>query len=197
MPSETEQQYTAWLLYCETGSVQRMMRVWEHVRSGIGDATGILGERFKSITALPSRRNIEKWSTKYRWVERRDLKLKEDLESVRERSKRVKEEKLHRIADAFEQITNKILRRLRKGEEPTIAEWKQVWEMFRTELGENIGKHEIVKGIDESQQNPPTEEERELGRALDNAIKEHYRKQGQKRAGEEMKRIIEKEKRNV
>lgn len=197
MPSETEQQYTAWLLYCETGSVQRMMRVWEHVRSGIGDATGILGERFKSITALPSRRNIEKWSTKYRWVERRDLKLKEDLESVRERSKRVKEEKLHRIADAFEQITNKILRRLRKGEEPTIAEWKQVWEMFRTELGENIGKHEIVKGIDESQQSPPTEEEKELGRALDNAIKEHYRKQGQKRADEEMKRIIEKEKRNV
>lgn len=197
MPSETEQQYTAWLLYCETGSVQRMMRVWEHVRSGIGDATGILGERFKSITALPSRRNIEKWSTKYRWVERRDLKLKEDLESVRERSKRVKEEKLHKIADAFEQITNKILRRLRKGEEPTIAEWKQVWEMFRTELGENIGKHEIVKGIDESQQSPPTEEEKELGRALDNAIKEHYRKQGQKRADEEMKRIIEKEKRNV
>lgn len=197
MPSETEQQYTAWLLYCETGSVQRMMRVWEHVRSGIGDATGILGERFKSITALPSRRNIEKWSTKYRWVERRDLKLKEDLESVRERSKRVKEEKLHKIADAFEQITNKILRRLRKGEEPTIAEWKQVWEMFRTELGENIGKHEIVKGIDESQQNPPTEEERELGKALDNAIKEHYRKQGQKRAEAEMKQIVEREKRNV
>lgn len=184
MPGETEQQYTAWLLYCETGSVQRMMRVWEHVRSGIGDATGILGERFKSITALPSRRNIEKWSTKYRWVERRDLKLKEDLESVRERSKRVKEEKLHRIADAFEQITNKILRRLRKGEEPTIAEWKQVWEMFRTELGENIGKHEIVKGIDESEQVPPTEEEKELGRELDEAMKRYHTKMARKKYNE-------------
>ena len=186
MPGETEQQYTAWLLYCEVGSVTRMMRAWEHVRNGIGDATGILGEKFKEITALPSRRNVEKWSTKYRWIERRDLKLKEDLEVIRDRSKKTKEEKLHRIADAFEQATSKVLRWLRKGGEPTIAEWKQVWEMFRTELGENIGKHEIIKGIDESQQTPPTEEEKELGRVLDDAIKEHYRKQGLKKHGKDV-----------
>lgn len=185
MPGETEQQYTAWLLYCEAGSVTRMMRAWEKIRSGIGDATGILGEKFKEITALPSRRNVEKWSTRYRWIERRDLKLKEDMEVIRDRSKKIKEEKLHRIADAFEQATNKVLRWLRQGGEPTIGEWKQVWEMFRTELGENIGKHEFV-GIDESQQTPPTEEEKELGRALDDAIKEHYRKRRHKKYQEDV-----------
>lgn len=197
MPGETEQQYTAWLLYCEAGSIPRLIRAWEQVRYDIGDSSGIWGEKLNKLGPLPAQRNIEKWSSKYRWVQRRDLKLQEDMESIRERSEKIKKEKLHRIADAFEQITNKVLKRLRKGEEPTIAEWKQVWEMLRTELGENIGKHEIVKGIDESQQSPPTEEERELGKALDDAIKEHYRKQGQKRGEAERKRLIEKERRNV
>lgn len=197
MPGETEQQYTAWLLYCEAGSIPRLIRAWEQLRYGIGEATGTWGEKLNKLGSLPSERNIEKWSSKFRWVERRDLKLTDDMETIRERSEKIKKDKLHKIADAFEQITTKVLRRLRKGEEPTITEWKQVWEMLRTELGENIGKHEIVKGIDESQQNPPTEEERELGKALDNAIKEHYRKQGQKRAEAEMKQIIEREKRNV
>ena len=176
MPGETEKQYVAWLLYCEAGSIPRMMRAWEYVRSGIGDTTGILGNKVKAYTALPSRRNIEKWSSKYRWVERRELKLTEDLDVIREHSKNIKENKLHRVADAFEQITNKILRRLRQGEEPTIAEWKQVWEMFRIELGENTGKHEFV-GIDESQQTPPTEEEKELGRRIDQVIKDFHSEQ--------------------
>ena len=178
MPGETQQQYTTWLLYCEVGSIDKLLGVW----SKVGQKADEIGIDFGSkLGTKPARSTLGEWSKKYRWVERTDLKLQEDMEAIRKRSEKIKKEKLHRIADAFEQITTKVLRRLRKGEEPTIAEWKQVWEMLRTELGENIGKHEIVKGIDESKQSPPTEEERELGKALDEAIKEHYRKQGLKR----------------
>lgn len=181
MPGETEQQYTAWLMYCEAGSIPRLIRAWEQVRYDIGDSSGIWGEKLTKLGPLPAQRNIEKWSSKYRWVQRRDLKLQEDLEAIRNRSEKIKKEKLHRIADAFEQITTKVLRRLRKGEEPTIAEWKQVWEMLRTELGENIGKHEIVQGIDESKQSPPDEEEKELGRRLNKTIIDFYAEEGKKK----------------
>ena len=29
MPGETEQQYTAWLLYCEYGSIEKLHRTWQ------------------------------------------------------------------------------------------------------------------------------------------------------------------------
>lgn len=153
MPGETEQQYMAWLLYCEAGSIPRMIRAWEQVRQGIGETSGIWREKLQKLGKLPAERNIEKWSSKYKWVERKELKLTEDLKSIRERSEKIKQEKLHKIAEAFERVTNKILKRLREGEEPTINEWKQVWEMLRTELGESIGKHEV--GINEYEQKPP------------------------------------------
>lgn len=153
MPGETEQQYMAWLLYCEAGSIPRMIRAWEQLREGIGETSGIWGEKMQKLGKLPAERNIEKWSSKYQWVERKELKLVEDLKSIRDKSEKIKQEKLHRIAEAFERVTNKILKRLREGEEPTINEWKQIWEMLRTELGESIGKHEV--GVDEYEQSLP------------------------------------------
>jgi len=153
MPGETEQQYTAWLLYCEAGSIPRMMRAWEQLRQDIGETSGIWGEKLQKLGKLPAERNIEKWSSKYQWVERKELKLTEDLKAIREKSEKIKQEKLHRIAEAFERVTNKVLNRLKEGEEPTISEWKQVWEMLRTELGESIGEHEV--GINEYEQKSP------------------------------------------
>ena len=156
MKGETEKEYIAWLLYCEAGSIPRLMRVWEQLRENIGEVSGIWGGKVRALGKLPSERNIEKWSSRYQWVERKELKLKEDLKIIQEKSEKIKREKLHKIADAFESISNKVLKRLREGEEPTIAEWKQVWEMLRTELGESIGKHEVTdSGFDESQQKLP------------------------------------------
>lgn len=36
---ETEQQYMAWLLYCETGSIPKMIRAWEQLRQNIGETS--------------------------------------------------------------------------------------------------------------------------------------------------------------
>jgi len=46
--------------------------------------------------------------------------------------------------------------------------------MMRIEFGETTSKHELVNGINEAEQKPPTPEEEELGKAIDQAIIEFY-----------------------
>ena len=53
--------------------------------------------------------------------------------------------------------------------------------MMRIEGGESIGKQEIVRGIDESEQKLPTPEEQELGKAIDQTIKDYYDSQIKKK----------------
>ena len=38
MPGETEQQYTAWLLYCEAGSLRKTEGLWNRVGQTLGEA---------------------------------------------------------------------------------------------------------------------------------------------------------------
>lgn len=178
MPKETEQQYTAWLLYCEVGSIDKLLRHWQGV---IWKATErrpefeALGER---LGKAPSRTTIAEWSKKYRWVERTDLKLKEDLEGLREKTKRIKTERVHRIAEYFEKAITLALKGMKENSDVTTGDVKLIWEMFRTELGETLGKHTHAVGIDESKQTPPDEEEKALGDALNTAIKQFYDKRG-------------------
>ena len=51
--------------------------------------------------------------------------------------------------------------------------------MMRIEGGESISKQEIVQKINEDEQKPPTPEENELGRAIDQTIKDFYESQGE------------------
>ena len=61
---------------------------------------------------------------------------------------------------------------MKKGEGATTDEIKKLWEMFRTEMGESLGKHEF--SINEDEQKPPTPEEMELGAAIDDTIEKFY-----------------------
>ena len=65
---------------------------------------------------------------------------------------------------------------MKKGEGSTVDEIKKLWEMFRTEMGESLGKHEL--SIKEEEQKPPTAEEEELGLAIDETIKDFYGRKG-------------------
>lgn len=172
-PKETEQQYMAWILYCETGSIPKMIKAWEQLRQGIGETSGIFGERVRKLGVLPCERNVEAWCSKYHWVERRELKLTEDLESLRDKTKKIKREKLHKIAEAFERAGNKILKRLRADEEPSMLEWKIVWEMFQVELGKPTCRSQLKV----EDQKPLTPEEKAYGKKLHDAVKEIVRKQ--------------------
>lgn len=164
MPKETEQQYTAWLLYCEAGSLVKTLILWGNVGQSVGEMGVEFAER---LGKKPSDTTLERWSKKYHWVERREIKLTEDLEALRQKTKKIKREKLHKIAEIFDKITNKVLKRLRGDEEPSISEWKMVWEMFQIELGKPTSRGELKT---ESEQRLPTSEEREHGKRLHKAV---------------------------
>ena len=179
MPKETEQQYTAWLLYCEHGSIDKLLQAWQGI-----DRRTKADERRTEFEALmeklgkpPARTTLGEWQKKYHWVERRELKLIEDLESLREKLKKIKREKLYKIADTFERITNKILKQLRSDKEPTILEWKMVWEMFQVELGKPTSRAQLKT----EEQKPLTPEEKEHGKKLHEAVAWYIKQEHEKK----------------
>lgn len=174
MPGETEQQYLAWLLYCEAGSLQKLLRMWEGMRQGFGEVSSEFATRLGEPPVL---RTLQNWSARYAWVRRTELKLEEDLIALRNETKRIAELKKYRIAEAFRRALDLRLKQLRKGEVVTTDDVKKLWEMFRTELGLSTGKTVIAHTINEEDQKPPTPEEDELGREIDQVIKRHYDRQ--------------------
>lgn len=185
MPGETEQQYTAWLLYCEYGSIEKLHRTWQETE-GRPKATErrpefeeIMGRLGKS----PALTTVKEWSVKFRWVERKDLKLQSELEELHRRAGRVVAQKKQKIVIAFGRILDDLLKKIESKkfstENMTMSDLKKLWEMARTELGETLGKHEVA--INEDEQKPPTPEEREFGKAVDQAIKEFYGRRGKEK----------------
>ena len=173
MPKETEQQYTAWLLYCESGSLRKTLDVWDRLGQDWGETGAVFGQR---LGKKPAQTTIETWSKKFRWVERKDLKLAEDLETLRKKAQEIKQKKVFLIGEIFWEKLQALKKQMKKGEGATVEEIKKLWEMFRTEMGESLGKHEL--SINEDEQTPPTPEEEELGKEIDNAIKAIYERKG-------------------
>ena len=176
MPKETEQQYTAWLLYCESGSIDKLHRTWEGLHRGFTETSPEIAGLRERLGAPPTRRTVAEWSSKFRWVERKDLKLTEDLEGLRKKAQEVKRKKVFLIGEIFWEKLQALKKQMKKGEGATVDEIKKLWEMFRTEMGESLGKHEL--SIREEEQIPPTPEEDELGRAIDETIKNYYEGKG-------------------
>lgn len=180
MPKETEKQYFAWVLYCEVGSIHKLLRQWQKLHQGYTNSAPEIAGLREKLGPVPGERTLKSWSKKYHWVARNELKLKEDIEAMREKTKRYKAERAHRVAEYFDKVMTQLMKKVREGGEVTTADLKQIWEMFRTEMGETLGKHTHAIGIDESKQTPPTEEEIALGEALDNTVIEFYEKRGRK-----------------
>ncbi|MFA6973150.1 MAG: hypothetical protein WC238_00225 [Parcubacteria group bacterium] len=173
MPGETEQQYTAWLLYCEAGSLRKTFGLWDKVGQSLGEAGAEFVDR---LGKKPSDTTLENWSKKFRWVERKELKLTEDLEGLRKKAQEIKQKKVFVIGEIFWEKIQSLKKQMKKGEGATVDEIKKLWEMFRTEMGESLGKHEL--SIREEEQKPPTAEEQELGEAIDESIKAFYERKG-------------------
>lgn len=173
LPGETERQYVAWLLYCEAGSLRKLLRMWTNLRQGFGEVAPEIASR---LDKPPSIRTIQTWSKKFQWVKRSELKLEEDLLALREETKRIAITRKHKVAEAFKRSLDLKIKQLRKGELVSTGDVKALWEMFRTELGLSTGKTEVSHRINEDEQVPPTPEEDELGKEIDQAIKNFYDK---------------------
>ncbi len=176
IPEETEQQYTAWLLYCETGSIPKMMRAWEQLRLRDGEMTGCLGQPTQLLKPLPTMRNVERWSSKYRWVERAEQKQREDMADLDERVKRIILKKKYEIAIIFDRVLHLYMKQTSDPNyRVTVSELKTIWEMFRVEMGEPIGRH-VVTVNNEYHEEPPDPEHEEFMRLADEAIAKHLAK---------------------
>lgn len=176
LPGETERQYVAWLLYCDFGTIDKLLNVWKGVHQGFTESSPELSN-LKGRLGIPvSRRSLAKWSKKFQWVKRRDMKLEEDLKALREETKRIATNRKHKVAEAFKRSIDLKIKQLRKGELVSASDVKTMWDMFRTELGLSTNKSEVAHTINEEDQKPPTPEEDELGKEIDQAIKNYYDK---------------------
>lgn len=179
MPKETEQQYTAFLLYTEMGSLDKLLRYWQETegRPKATEWRPELAALMEKLGKPPVLTTLKEWSGKFHWVKRRELKLIEDLDVLREKLKKIKREKLYKIAETFERITNKILKQLRSDKEPTILEWKMVWEMFQVELGKPTSRAQLKT----EEQRPLTPEEKEYGKEVHEAVAWYIKQEREKK----------------
>lgn len=182
MPKETEQQYIAWLLYCEAGSIPKLRKAWEQVRHHVGDLTGIWGQRLQKSGPLPMERTIERWSSKYRWVERQELKLKEEMGEMSDRLSKIIQRRKYEIVILFGDALEKYGRQLRDPNRIiTVQELRTLWEMMRIELGEPVGNYQgNPNAMMEIEQTTPTTND-ELDEMIEEAAITFYRRRSVKR----------------
>ena len=171
MPGETMQQYTTWQLYCLTGSFDRLLVAWQGLLQGYTKITPELDGLRNRLGRLVTRKTIALWSKKFSWVKRTELKITEDVDQIRTEAMRFEKERKYKIIKAFRKALDTKLKKLDSGEEVTISELKQLWEMTRTEMGLVTDRSSVsVTG----EQRLLTPEEEAEGKALDEFVKKFH-----------------------
>ena len=99
IPGERAKQYAAWLLYCEVGSLEKTLRMWERISAQ--DDTEMIPFFGVFLGKPAGLATLKRWSVKYRWQERTELKNTEDLEDMRFKFKRIKQTRAYKIVQAL------------------------------------------------------------------------------------------------
>jgi len=174
MPKETEQEYTAWLLYCETRSLEKMLRAWKGLWQGVGE----MGVEFEGLKGRlgepPTLGTIERWSKKYHWVERKEIKIAQAIDELKKEYDEIVKHKIYRIAKAFNLKLKALERQIQRGEGSTVHEIKELWEMLQVEIGKPTSRLALKP---EEEQKLLTPEEEKEGKEIDEIIKNHERRQ--------------------
>lgn len=172
MPGETMQQFTCWQLYALTGSFNRLLTTWEGLTQGYLKMSPELEGLKARLGSLVTRKTIQRWSKQFRWVKRTELKDTEEIKQIRSEAMRFDKERKFKIIKAFRKGLDTKLKKLDSGEEITVSELKQLWEMMRTEMGLVTDKSSVsITG----EQRLLTPEEEAEGKALDALIKSFHK----------------------
>ena len=180
IPGERARQYAAWLLYCEAGSLEKTLKIWERV-CGQNDTEmmPVLGVYMGKPVGLAT---LKRWSSRYHWKERTELKTTEDLENMRFQFKRIKQTRAYKIAILFDRILNKYLKQLEEGMYVSVRDLYLTWKMHRVEEGLSVDNHHIVV-----YQQPPAEpenpEDKELNKRIRELEEQFYSKRQQEEGG--------------
>jgi len=93
------------------------------------------------------------------------------VDQIRTEAMRFEKERKYKIIKAFRKALDTKLKKLDSGEEVTISELKQLWEMTRTEMGLVTDRSSVsVTG----EQRLLTPEEEAEGKALDEFVKKFH-----------------------
>jgi len=172
IPGERAKQYAAWLLYCEAGSLEKTLKVWERIQ-GQNDTEmipifGIYMGKPVGLTTL------KRWSSRYNWKERTELKNTEDLEDMRFQFKRIKQTRAYKIAILLDRVLDRLSRQLDQGMYVSTRDLYTLWKMHRVEEGLSIGNYQIT-----TYQEPPAEpkspEEIELDKQIQEAVDQFHK----------------------
>lgn len=173
MHGETEQQYHGWLLYNETGSLEKLLRAWVKIYQGYANDMPEIGGLRDKLNKPPALITLKTWCKKFQWVARTEMLLAEEMEHLKQKTEKFRAKRKFLVTDILMTKMTKLQKQART-EATSVLEIKYLWDMHRTEFGESTGKTEITHRIDESEQKPPTSEENKLGQEIDQLIKKHY-----------------------
>ena len=98
LSEESNIQYAAFLLYCESKSLKE---VWRKLSVEVSQNGDKMGAVFGVFQAVPAKRTLERWSSQFHWKKRKDEQVSyfiaERAQEVRER----KTEESHAVARAI------------------------------------------------------------------------------------------------
>lgn len=173
MPDETQEQYAVFLAYCSMvkKSIREVSKRWAEIGRELEEQNS----KYR-LGKHPSLKTLFKWSKKYDWVKRAQLWDEEKKELMTLEFQRVEGQRSIRVSRLFEKISNNLLQQVNRDRAITVDEFKKAWEMFRTESGLSTGKTEVRHTINEDEQTPPTPQDEEFGKKLDEMEKQHYDK---------------------
>lgn len=101
LSEESNIQYAAFLVYCESTSLKE---VWRKLSVEVSQNGDKMGAVFGVFQAVPAKRTLERWSSQFRWKKRKDEQIsyfiKEMAQEVRER----KTEEGHALAKAIHTV---------------------------------------------------------------------------------------------
>ncbi len=152
--------------------MEKTLRLWERISAQ--DDTEMIPFFGFYLGKPVGLATIKRWSIKYRWRERTELKTKEDLEGMRLQFKRIKQTIAYRITILLDLVLKRYTRQLGQGMHVSVHDLYTVWKMHRIEEGLSIGNYQVTTYQDPPIE-PKTPEEIELDKKILEAAEKFYK----------------------
>ena len=101
LPEESNIQYAAFLLYCESKSLKEVWRKMSVKASQDGDKMGAV---FRVSQAIPAKRTLERWSSQFHWKKRKDEQVSYFVAEMAQEIRERKTEDSHTLAKAIHTV---------------------------------------------------------------------------------------------
>lgn len=98
LSEESNIQYAAFLLYCESKSLKE---VWRKLSVKVSQNGDKMGAVFGGFQAVPAKRTLERWSSQFHWRKRKDEQVSYFIAEMAQEVRERKTEESHVVARAI------------------------------------------------------------------------------------------------